>query len=448
MVARLIAKTAIFGKVKNYEDEDDHPIHFKTEFPAIVFYNTLTAIQSKTTVCPPNENELDFRISLNESDDEDYTDFENEFPAIVYNDGLTSKSDLGIEPLVNAEHIYEFNLIDETSLPEYDEEIVSLFNDLFNDIHPNEKDDDDNNIDIIQSSEDNEITHGENRFPDTYMASLPAADQRHPWLRYEDLAVRLRMVYSGEGKQVFVSHAWRRLFEIRAPLVREFILEFLSTCRISDTVMDLDTTDTLCFQLGGARRRMMWRYDRLIPDKGNLRDYWIEISSDRDFLGPAPSYVLIRDPVRRLCHRMIAYSISGRGQASKKVVTRELPLINIHELGRLHICTRYEETWTWVAHEPKRQQATAAGADEAGLVAEEVAQEILVPAPAPAQAPPPPPPAPQPRTMSQRIERLEEEPFDSTLVGSSGLSFRRRVMPRTGDASTSTAPHTDAQPDP
>ncbi|GJU90076.1 hypothetical protein Tco_1302499 [Tanacetum coccineum] len=40
------------------------------------------------------------------------------------------------------------------------------------------------------------------------------------------------------------------------------------------------------------------------------------------------------------------------------------------------------------------------------------------------------------------------QPFDITLVGSSRLSFQRRVRPRTGDASTSAAPHTDAQPDP
>ncbi|GKF23281.1 hypothetical protein Tco_0075603, partial [Tanacetum coccineum] len=55
--------------------------------------------------------------------------------------------------------------------------------------------------------------------------------------------------------------------------------------------------------------------DRVIPDKLDLRDYWIEILSEKDFLGPAPSYVLIRDPVKRLCHRMIAYSNSGRGHA-------------------------------------------------------------------------------------------------------------------------------------
>ncbi|GKE83334.1 retrovirus-related pol polyprotein from transposon TNT 1-94, partial [Tanacetum coccineum] len=60
----------------------------------------------------------------------------------------------------------ELNLINETSFSEYDEEIVSRFNDLFNDIHPDnlksEKDDDDNDIGIIHSLEDNEITRGEN----------------------------------------------------------------------------------------------------------------------------------------------------------------------------------------------------------------------------------------------------------------------------------------------
>ncbi|GKC16793.1 hypothetical protein Tco_1013575, partial [Tanacetum coccineum] len=66
-------QTATFGKVKNYEDEDDCFIDFKTEFPAIVFDNTSTALPSEPTVCPPNENKIDFRISLDESDDENYT---------------------------------------------------------------------------------------------------------------------------------------------------------------------------------------------------------------------------------------------------------------------------------------------------------------------------------------------------------------------------------------
>ncbi|GKD52102.1 hypothetical protein Tco_1281078, partial [Tanacetum coccineum] len=114
-----------------------------------------------------------------------------------------------------------------------------------------------------------------------------------------------------KGQELFTSHAWRRLFEIRAPLVKEFILEFLSTCRMSDMEMGLDVADTLCFQLGEAGFRAYWQgSERVIPDKGDLRDYWMEISFDRDFLGPAPSYVFIQDLMKRLCHKMIAYSIS------------------------------------------------------------------------------------------------------------------------------------------
>ncbi|GKE63829.1 hypothetical protein Tco_1514196 [Tanacetum coccineum] len=345
------------------------------------------------------------------------------------------------------------------------------------------------------------------------MAPLPAVDQRHPWLRYQikeyteeirrtemrqDLAVRLRIIYSGEGQQVFASHTWRR----RRMTWRQFIL-----------ALGLHTEQEMAEAGFGA----YWAgSDRLIPDKGDLRDYWMEISSDKCFLGPAPSYVLIRDLVRRLCHRMIAYSISGRGQAPEKVTGVDLFYLRSMDRGTAnvpHLLAQYlfkhaegrkskarllgghfigclAMHFGLVSDEGLRGlQAAAAGAlevDKADQATEEVVWEI----PGPAQAPPP---APQPRTMSQRIKRLEEEvhdlrrivvgmrgdiasftteqsrvstwliscmtqlmdasgqtyqPFDNTLVGSSGLSFRRRVRPRTGDASTSAAPHTDAQPDP
>ncbi|GKE54497.1 hypothetical protein Tco_1489653 [Tanacetum coccineum] len=142
---------------------------------AIVFNDTLTseaAISCEPTVSSLNNDEIDFRISFDESDDEDYTiffyknsfsykmiyvndlktdsendyekvmpsipspepaiscfddldfftDFENEFPAIVYNDAQTSKSDLLTKPILNPQHIDEFDLKDETSLSECDEE--------------------------------------------------------------------------------------------------------------------------------------------------------------------------------------------------------------------------------------------------------------------------------------------------------------------------------------
>ncbi|GJX92324.1 hypothetical protein Tco_0345650 [Tanacetum coccineum] len=119
-------------------------------------YNWKTATYSK--ICSLND-EINFRISIDESDDEDYT---NEFPAIVYNDALTSKSDFSTEPTLCPQHIDKFNLIDETSLSEcYEvEQNVLYFNDLFpfNVIYPNDsksnKDNGDDKIDIKHFSGD------------------------------------------------------------------------------------------------------------------------------------------------------------------------------------------------------------------------------------------------------------------------------------------------------
>ncbi|GJY06847.1 hypothetical protein Tco_0373901 [Tanacetum coccineum] len=143
---------------------------------AIVFNDALTsevALSCERMVSPLNDNQIDFRISFDESDDEDYMpmvsyfnnldffkDFENEFLAIVYNNALTSKLDFLTEPAVSPQLIDEFDLQDETSLSECDEEEqnVLYFNDLFpfNVIYPDDsksnKDNDDDKIDIKQSS--------------------------------------------------------------------------------------------------------------------------------------------------------------------------------------------------------------------------------------------------------------------------------------------------------
>nr|GEU56531.1 hypothetical protein [Tanacetum cinerariifolium] len=165
----FIWQTAIYRKVKYSEDEDDCFTNFETEFPAIVFDDTLTSntkFSYESMVSPLNENKINFRISLDESNDEDYmvifdensfsykilfvddlkidskkdndkidmpsipspklmighSDdldffkyFENEFPAITYNDNLTSKL---TEPSVSFQHIEEFDLNDETSFSE------------------------------------------------------------------------------------------------------------------------------------------------------------------------------------------------------------------------------------------------------------------------------------------------------------------------------------------
>ncbi|GKC66746.1 hypothetical protein Tco_1099344 [Tanacetum coccineum] len=119
--------------------------------------------------------------------------------------------------------------------------------------------------------------------------------------------------------------------------------------RFREVLLDLDAPSTIQFQLGGSKRRMSWRQfilalrlhtveemelpgfarywsesKRMIHGKGDLHDYWTSISTDGDFLGPPPFYTLIRDPVLRLCHRMMAHSIAGRSQAPEKVTVTGL----------------------------------------------------------------------------------------------------------------------------
>ncbi|GKB36515.1 hypothetical protein Tco_0881457, partial [Tanacetum coccineum] len=212
-------QTATYKKIK-IDDDLCNLRSMEAEFPAIIINDDFAphdTLPSKSQVSTHVKDEIDFRISFNESDDEDYTiicdknsfsykvisinnlktdskndyekvmpsnpspepttncfddldffkDFENEFPAIVYKKAQTSKSYLFTEPILNHQHINEFDLNNKTSLSEYDKEEQNIlyFNDLFpfNIIRPDdlksEKDNDDNDIDIIQSFESNEITH-------------------------------------------------------------------------------------------------------------------------------------------------------------------------------------------------------------------------------------------------------------------------------------------------
>ncbi|GJT71467.1 hypothetical protein Tco_1030753 [Tanacetum coccineum] len=168
-----------------------------------------------------------------------------------------------------------------------------------------------------------------------------------PELMRDVLYARIRMEHrDGEGVVVFTSQAWGRVFETRGPLVRELILEFLGTLRFREVLLDLDTPSTI------------------------------------QFLGPSPSYNLIRDPVLRLCHRMMAHSIAGRSQAYEK------------------ICVELRDTWAWVPTGPSRREGDAGGVvEEAPVVLGGGDKDEEMP-----QAVPPPL-----RTQGERIARLEEE---------------------------------------
>ncbi|GJZ73522.1 hypothetical protein Tco_0637668 [Tanacetum coccineum] len=120
--------------------------------------------------------------------------------------------------------------------------------------------------------------------------------------------------------------------------------------------------------------------ERMIPGKGDLHDYWRDILIDGDFLGPPPSYTLIRDPVLRLCHRMLAHSIAGRSQAPEKVTVTDLFYLKGLDVGSVNIpylLARYirrfvagrksgahisRGQFAWVAMGPERQPDVVAGA--------------------------------------------------------------------------------------
>nr|GEX81088.1 RING/U-box superfamily protein [Tanacetum cinerariifolium] len=198
-------------------DDDFHNLRsVETKFLAIVvddIFTSQTALSYESKVSPPIDYEIEFRVSFDESNNDDYTiiydkklfsykiiyvgklkmdskndnenvnipsfpslepmisyiddldllkDFENEFPAIVYNGAQTSKSDFLTEPTLSPLYIDEFDLKNETSLSKCDEAEHKLFyfNDLFlfSIIYPDDlqsdKDNDNNEIDIIQSSRD------------------------------------------------------------------------------------------------------------------------------------------------------------------------------------------------------------------------------------------------------------------------------------------------------
>nr|GEU46085.1 hypothetical protein [Tanacetum cinerariifolium] len=217
------------------------------------------------------------------------------------------------------------------------------------------------------------------------MEPLPPREQRHPFLRYQGLEysdqdiadfeerlerihnkdtyrvqvldfksmlemmrdvlyARMRMKHRhGDEVVVFSSQAWSKVFETRGPLVRELILEFLSTLRFGE--------------------------------RG--------ISTNGDFLGPPPSYTLIRDPVLRLCQRMMAHSVAGMSQAPKKVTmtdffySRGLDVgsVNIPYLISKEVCCWEEEWGSYLRHlglvptGPARQEGDVRGVAKEALVA-------------------------------------------------------------------------------
>ncbi|GKC64186.1 hypothetical protein Tco_1096784 [Tanacetum coccineum] len=493
---------------------------------AIVFNDNLTS--NETLFCEPtvsslNDNEIDFRISFDKSDDEDYMvvfdknsfsykiistndlktdsendnekvnmplfsspkptvsciddldffkDFENEFPAIVYNDALMSKSDFSTEPTLCPQHINEFDLKDETSFSKYveKEQNVLYFNNLFpfNISYPDlklDKDNDDNKIDMIQSSGGNENTKGSNNQLEgshdkiskvfimksfvmklnvnieawNYLVNgmlfnliknlyVPFGIPFDPKRYYKDgdcTRMLRRPRYKGAGsvdialpprdqRNQYLS--LEALFDIRGPLVHELILEFFSTFRFGEAMLDLDTPGALQFQLGGVRRRMSWREFILALGLHSAEEI-----------------------------------IAGRSQAPEKVTVTNSFYLRGMDVGSVNVpylLARYLRLFAFgrkqgemIYEGPARQEGNAGGvAEEAPVVPGGGNEDEEMP-----QAVPP-----LPRTQGERIAQLKEELMDRagvpyTRYSESPVEYQRRTRQRTDSASTSTA---SQQPDP
>ncbi|GKC23019.1 hypothetical protein Tco_1025169 [Tanacetum coccineum] len=175
------------------------------------------------------------------------------------------------------------------------------------------------------------------------------------------------------------------------------------------------------------------------------------ISSVGDFLGTTSSYTAIKDPILRLCHRLIACSIAGRSQAPEKVTVTDL--FYLRGIDGLTIIAPALPIID-MAELPDVAAGTPRVAQDAPAVDE---GDQAVPAPVQAPQQPPPPPLTAARTMPQRLGRLEEElmeasglkyqAFAGTFRGSSPAAFQRRTRQRTRVASTSTAQPDQQQPD-
>nr|GEY90308.1 MAK10-like protein [Tanacetum cinerariifolium] len=157
--------------------------------------------------------DIDFSVSFADSDDEDYT-------------------------FICDKDLFSYKLIPINDLkPEAINDHVEINNELCSE-----------NVDIKLM--DNVVYISNNTTQVEY-----DKEQRHQYLRFKGLEYidadianfEERMLIEprdAHGQSVFTSRAWRRLFEVRCPLVHELILEFFSTFRFGDAVLNLDTAST------------------------------------------------------------------------------------------------------------------------------------------------------------------------------------------------------------
>ncbi|GJU30834.1 hypothetical protein Tco_1174423 [Tanacetum coccineum] len=184
-------QTAKYGKIEYCENKDDSFTYRETKYPAIVFDDTSeAALSCEPTVSTLDNNEIYFKISFDESDNEDYMDNDDNIDITQLSGNMAP---LPHRDLRHSWLRYQVEGYDEGIVHSYEHRLETIFRREVTRVHV---------LDFAG------LTNG---------------------IR-QTLGDRLSMVYTGDDREaLFTSHAWRRLFEFRGPLVREFVLKFLST---------------------------------------------------------------------------------------------------------------------------------------------------------------------------------------------------------------------------
>ncbi|GKD77664.1 hypothetical protein Tco_1340285, partial [Tanacetum coccineum] len=317
---------------------------------------------------------------------EEYVQFETEIAlrhAIIYDDALKLESNFSSKPALNYELINSVNLENKTSLPERDYEEYNFISEIkalkkrfskkekFNILNIDEdlfsyENSSDKNLQLDKGNDDDKIVKLDTEYPIRRIdMALPLRNERHEWLRFDTQG------YTEEEQLDFETRLDKLYYR---KVHRVLTLDFEGL--IEDLDMDMTERLRIVDEMETDGFRAYWADClRGIASKVALADYWTRISSSGDFLGSAPSYILIRVPLRMLCHRLIAFNIFDRGQAPEKVTTndlfylrsmdegtvvnvpyllvireqslqtltvevRELPTIDKYELIRLRMCER------------------------------------------------------------------------------------------------------------
>ncbi|GJW49888.1 hypothetical protein Tco_0091239 [Tanacetum coccineum] len=221
----------------------------------------------------------------------------------------------------------------------------------------------------------------------------------------ERLTSRMLMEHrDAQGHSLFTGRAWRRLFEVRGPLVFELIMKLFSTFMFSEAIVDIDVVGTLQFQLGGAKRHMSqfilalglhtaeemettgfglyWAESvRQISDKGDLTLLGgVKHLRSMD-VGSVNILYLLARYLRMFASgrkrgamiyggQFVAHLAEHFGLLTEQrlqglmVIVRDLPVIDMAEFVWLQICEELDDTWAWVAPGPERQPDVMAGAPE------------------------------------------------------------------------------------